>query len=141
MATRQLVKSRNNRLVSGVIAGIGEYFGLSRDIITFLRILVVVLFFGSWGTLVVVYFIALIIIPSSETARRQDSQTSDSAWKGADKFEEKMARKQAKWERKQQEREDRWSGTGWDSHPTKPGQKIKEAKPIKDEKEDDWSDF
>ncbi len=39
MSQRQLTKSVTNRRVSGVIAGIAEYFGLGRDVVTILRIL------------------------------------------------------------------------------------------------------
>ncbi len=65
MSQRQLTKSVTNRRVSGVIAGIAEYFGLGRDVVTILRILFVVLAFGSWGGLIPLYFVASWIIPSA----------------------------------------------------------------------------
>ncbi|EKF52358.1 PspC domain-containing protein [Lactococcus garvieae] len=64
MAQKQLTKSSSNRMLTGTIAGVGEYFGLSRDIITLLRILYVLLAFGSLGTLVLVYIVASFLIPS-----------------------------------------------------------------------------
>ena len=51
MNARTLTKSRDNRRISGVVAGICEYFGWSRDVVTIMRILLVVLTFGSWGGL------------------------------------------------------------------------------------------
>ena len=37
MSQKQLTKSPNNRMLTGTIAGICEYFGWSPDIITFVR--------------------------------------------------------------------------------------------------------
>lgn len=65
MAQKQLKKSANNRMLTGTIAGVGEYFGLSRDTITLLRILYVLLAFGSFGAAVLVYIVANWLIPSS----------------------------------------------------------------------------
>lgn len=63
---RQLTKSGDNYWWKGVIGGIGQYFGLSADMITVLRILVVVLFFGSFFTLLVVYLIIAMILPDAD---------------------------------------------------------------------------
>ncbi|BDM76698.1 PspC domain-containing protein [Lactococcus garvieae] len=64
MSQRQLTKSSSNRMFTGTIAGVGEYFGLSRDIITFMRILYVFFALGSFGTLALVYIVASWLIPS-----------------------------------------------------------------------------
>ena len=77
MSQRQLTKSVTNRRVSGVIAGIAEYFGLGRDVVTILRILFVVLAFGSWGGLIPLYFVASWIIPSARPRNYYDDSEDD----------------------------------------------------------------
>ncbi|MCA9747026.1 PspC domain-containing protein [Lactococcus petauri] len=64
MSKRQLTKSSSNCMLTGTIAGVGEYFGLSRDIITLMRILYVFFALGSFGTLALVYIVASWLIPS-----------------------------------------------------------------------------
>ncbi|QSQ99980.1 PspC domain-containing protein [Lactococcus garvieae] len=64
MSQRQLTKSSSNRMFTGTIAGVGEYFGLSCDIITLMRILYVFFALGSFGTLALVYIVASWLIPS-----------------------------------------------------------------------------
>ncbi|HAP14731.1 MAG TPA: stress-responsive transcriptional regulator, PspC family protein, partial [Lactococcus sp.] len=41
MTQKKLTKSLDNRMLTGTIAGLGEYFGLDRDKITLMRILYV----------------------------------------------------------------------------------------------------
>ena len=64
MSKRQLTKSSSNRMLTSTIAGVGEHFGLSRDIITLMRILYVFFALGSFGTLALVYIVASWLIPS-----------------------------------------------------------------------------
>ncbi|HAP14733.1 MULTISPECIES: PspC domain-containing protein [Lactococcus] len=116
MSQKQLTKSSSNRMLTGTIAGICEYFGWSPDIITFVRILYVLLAFGSWGTFILVYFVASWIIPSAgSNTRGQDYR---------------------------QGREENWSSytERWQSKSSS-GRKMKEAEPVEDDKKDDWSDF
>ena len=119
MSQKQLTKSPNNRMLTGTIAGICEYFGWSPDIITFVRILYVLLAFGSWGSLIPVYFIASWIIPSagSNAGRQNYRRTNEENWSSyADRWQSKSS-----------------------SHSS--GRKMKEAEPVEDEKKEDWSDF
>lgn len=51
-------------MLTGTIAGVGEYFSLSRDMITLMRILYVFFALGSFGTLALVYSVASWLIPS-----------------------------------------------------------------------------
>ncbi|GFH41217.1 PspC domain-containing protein [Lactococcus insecticola] len=60
---KQLTKSRQNKMVSGVIGGIGEYFNLSRDVITIIRIVYTVIALTSFGSLLLIYIIAAFIMP------------------------------------------------------------------------------
>jgi phage shock protein PspC (stress-responsive transcriptional regulator) len=62
---KQLRKSSDNRVIVGTVGGIGEYFGLNRTVINVIRVLIVLGFFGSLGTLLVVYLIASLLMPKA----------------------------------------------------------------------------
>ncbi len=57
---KQLYRSRDNRMVAGVCAGIGDFLGIDPTVIRLLFVLGVI--FG-WGTLAVVYLIMFIVVP------------------------------------------------------------------------------
>ena len=57
---KRLFRSKKNRMIAGVCAGIGEYLGLDPTVI---RLLWVLLTFFSGGAGVLAYIIAWIIIP------------------------------------------------------------------------------
>ena len=153
MSQRQLTKSVTNRRVSGVIAGICEYFGLGRDVVTILRILFVVLAFGSWGGLIPLYFVASWIIPNPRPRNYYDDSQDDyqEKWnRKAQHFDEKMDR----WSERYSDKMNKWASryedkgrqkksqdaTQWNNPWEEPkARKIKDAEPV--EKEDDWSDF
>lgn len=61
--SKQLTKSRTNKKISGVIGGLGEYFGWSQDVITIIRIVYAVLALTSFGSLLVIYIVAAIVMP------------------------------------------------------------------------------
>lgn len=135
MNKKRLVRSRTNRRVMGTIGGLGEYFGLDENIITILRILYVILIFASSGTFIIIYFIASFVIPDD---RPRNSQGFQNHYQN--RYEEKWAKKQEKWQNRYQDKQDNWNAGNWENH-SNSGRKIKEAEPIKDEKEEDWSDF
>ena len=73
--SKQLTKSRTNKKVSGVIGGIGEYFGWSSDVITIVRIVYAVLALTSFGSLLLIYIVAAIVMPQptrNEWKNKQD---------------------------------------------------------------------
>lgn len=84
MSTKQLTKSRDNKMVSGVIGGIGEYLGLSPDVITIIRIVYAVLAVVSWFSLVVVYIIVAIVMPQAprNAGKTKQDFSSFSQWSG-----------------------------------------------------------
>jgi phage shock protein PspC (stress-responsive transcriptional regulator) len=63
MTSRKLTKSSTNIWVTGVIAGVGEYFGWGRGTIMVLRLVFILLILGSYGGLVLAYIIASLLIP------------------------------------------------------------------------------
>lgn len=66
MAKKPLKRSSSNRVIAGTVGGLGEYFCLSRAVINVIRVLIVLGTFGSWGTLLIVYVIASLLMTPSQ---------------------------------------------------------------------------
>jgi phage shock protein PspC (stress-responsive transcriptional regulator) len=64
--SRRLVRPLVNRRVAGVCAGVAQAYGLD---VTLLRLLTVVLFFAGFGSIVLVYLAAWIVIPNEYYAQ------------------------------------------------------------------------
>ena len=62
MATRRLVRPRRGRWIAGVCAGIGDRFGVSRNLVRLAFVLSIVL----PGPQVLVYVALWILIPSDD---------------------------------------------------------------------------
>ncbi len=62
---KKLYRSDTNRMISGICGGLGEYFEMDP---TLVRLLVILGFFASHGTAIVIYIIAWIIIPDRMTS-------------------------------------------------------------------------
>lgn len=60
MSDKKLYRSKTNRMVCGVCAGIGEYFHVDP---TLIRLGAAILTVCSIGTGLVLYFVAAVIIP------------------------------------------------------------------------------
>ena len=60
---KKLKRSRNNKMLCGVCAGIGEYLNIDP---TAVRILWAILSLSSVGVGVVVYFLAAVIVPDED---------------------------------------------------------------------------
>lgn len=60
MAVKKLYRSANDKILGGVCGGIAEYFQTDPTIV---RLLFVLLLLASFGTAVIGYLIAWIIIP------------------------------------------------------------------------------
>ena len=63
---KQLYRSKKNRMIGGVCAGLGEYFGIDP---TLMRVLFVLgVFLGFPGALGLIYLIMLIVVPDEALA-------------------------------------------------------------------------
>lgn len=62
MASKRLFKSIRDRKLCGVCGGIGEYFNIDSTII---RLIWLLLTIPSFGTSIIVYIIAVIVIPDA----------------------------------------------------------------------------
>ena len=82
--SKQLTKSRTNKKVSGVIGGLGEYFGWTPDVITIIRIVYAVLALTSFGSLLVIYIVAAIVMPqpTRNDWRNKQDFSGFSQWPG-----------------------------------------------------------
>lgn len=58
--TRRLTKSASDRMVCGVCSGIGEYFHIDPTVI---RLLWAILTFCGFGSGILVYIIAAVVMP------------------------------------------------------------------------------
>lgn len=61
---RQLFRSRSNRMIAGVCAGIGEYANIDPTIV---RLLVALLFFVTGPVVIVAYIVVALIVPEATT--------------------------------------------------------------------------
>ena len=61
---KRLVKSRTNRMLTGTIAGIGEYIGIDPSI---LRVIYAIIVLCGFGTPVILYIVLAIIIPEGQS--------------------------------------------------------------------------
>lgn len=57
---RKLTLSKDNKMVSGVCGGLGEYFNIDA---TLIRVIFVLLSFASLGSIIPIYIVCVFIIP------------------------------------------------------------------------------
>lgn len=63
---KRLYRSYNNRVLAGVLGGIGEYFNIDPNLI---RLLFVAVLFASFFTVSLFYLVAIFIIPNEGGVR------------------------------------------------------------------------
>lgn len=70
---KKLMRSNNDKVISGVCGGLGEYFSIDPTII---RIACFILAIPSLGTLLLAYIVCSIVIPSDNNVIYQDNNES-----------------------------------------------------------------
>jgi phage shock protein PspC (stress-responsive transcriptional regulator) len=65
---KQLTRSTSNRMLAGVCAGLGEYFGIDPTIV---RLLTVLAFFTGFAGIAIVYLIMAIVVPEQTTTQSE----------------------------------------------------------------------
>ena len=65
---RQLTRSTSNRMIAGVCAGLGEFFGIDPTIV---RLAAVLAFFTGFGGIAIVYLIMALVVPEQTTTAQQ----------------------------------------------------------------------
>ena len=66
--TKQLTRNTSNRMIAGVCAGLGDYFGIDPTIV---RLLTLLAFFTGFGGIALVYLIMAIVVPEQITVQSQ----------------------------------------------------------------------
>ncbi len=64
---RQLTRSTSNRMIAGVCAGLGEFFGIDPTIV---RLVAILAFFTGFGGIAIVYLIMALVVPEQTTAQQ-----------------------------------------------------------------------
>lgn len=64
MEPKRLYRSNTNKMLAGVCGGIAEYFNIDPTIV---RLLVVALTFAGFGSGLLLYIVAAIVIPQAPT--------------------------------------------------------------------------
>ena len=65
---KQLTRSTSNRMIAGVCAGLGDYFGIDPTIV---RLLTLLAFFTGFGGIALVYLIMAIVVPEQSDVQVQ----------------------------------------------------------------------
>lgn len=63
-SNKQLYRSRDNRMIGGVCAGLGEFFGIDPTIVRLFFVFGAI-FFGFPGALVLIYLVMLLVVPEA----------------------------------------------------------------------------
>lgn len=85
MTEKRLYRSRNEKLLFGVTAGLGDYFETDPTIVRL--VFVLLCFLGGVG---IILYIALVIVMPEEPAGRQEATPADST-SGAEEFSERIS--------------------------------------------------
>jgi phage shock protein C len=72
--TKTLVRSRNDRMVAGICAGVARYFGID---VTMVRVMLVVLCLITGGAGILAYLLAWVIIPEESETSTAENPTSE----------------------------------------------------------------
>ena len=65
---KTLTRSTSNRMIAGVCAGLGEYFGIDPTVV---RLLAVLAFFTGFGGIALVYLVMMLVVPEQTSASQQ----------------------------------------------------------------------
>jgi len=66
--TKELKRSTSNRMIAGVCAGLGDYFGIDPTIV---RLLTLLAFFTGFGGIALAYLIMAIVVPEQTNTQIQ----------------------------------------------------------------------
>lgn len=85
---KKLIKSSRNKVLTGTCGGIGEYFNVDPTVI---RLIFCVVFF-VWGTGLIVYIIAALVIPNAPIDDFEDFEQANHEYREKPKRKNKVAR-------------------------------------------------
>jgi phage shock protein PspC (stress-responsive transcriptional regulator) len=114
----RLTRSRDDVVVAGVLAGLGDYFKIDP---TLIRIGAAILIFFSPFPVIPLYIIGAIIIPKAPKNREKDARRS--------RRDSKRSNRRMNRDRNFEERDDNYQNN------------ERSSSKVNDIKEEDWSDF
>lgn len=94
------LKKSNNKIICGVCGGLSEYFNFDATII---RLIVCVLSVFSFGTGILLYIVAALIMPSADTENLYSDNVDNLKSANIDEEEAKSGKKQSKTKEKEPE--------------------------------------
>lgn len=123
--SKKLTKSRTNKVLTGTLAGIAEYFGIDP---TILRVIYVVIVLGGFGSPVLLYFILWLVIPKAPVSYNTRDYGANEDGYGKEYYYYKESKREGHpyYNRNQE---------------TKRKEAEKVTPDVKDADDDDWSDF
>ncbi len=72
---RKLYRSKNDKIIAGIFGGLGEYFDIDSNLLRLIVLCFVFLtFFGGLVPFLIVYFIAMFIIPSDREKNKKENE-------------------------------------------------------------------
>ncbi|MGL9730664.1 PspC domain-containing protein [Enterococcus sp. DIV0756] len=73
---KKLTKSQDNRVLTGTLAGIADYFGIDP---TIARVIFVFMIFFLEGTPILLYLLMMLLVPKAESGNRTYQQPYESS--------------------------------------------------------------
>ena len=70
---KQLFRSRNNRMVAGVCAGLGDFLGIDPTVVRL--VFIIAGLFGYVGPLVITYLVLFIVVPEEPQPASDESKS------------------------------------------------------------------
>ncbi len=75
---RKLYRSKNDKIIAGIFGGLGEYFDIDANLLRVTALFFILLtFFGGLVPFLIVYFIAMFIVPSEREKSREEGENED----------------------------------------------------------------
>ncbi len=75
---KKLYRSKENKILAGIFGGLGEYFDIDPNLLRIIVLFVIFLtFFGGLVPFLIVYFIAMFIIPSEREKNREEGENEN----------------------------------------------------------------
>ncbi len=72
---RKLYRSKSDKIIAGIFGGLGEYFDIDANLLRVIVLFLIFLtFFGGLVPFLVIYFIAMFIIPSEREKNREEGE-------------------------------------------------------------------
>ncbi len=72
---RKLYRSKNDKIVAGIFGGLGDYFDIDSNLLRLIGLLVLV--FTAFVPFLIIYIIAMFIIPSDREKNKEENENED----------------------------------------------------------------